>query len=268
MINFGWIRQIPDIRDFSPEDEHIRKFYQAVTLPTTVDMRPSFGPIIDQGAYGTCTANALDGVFNYLRLNNKKIVMNLSRAFNYFYGRKLIGEPTNQDTGTTIKAIVQSLVKYGTVPEIDYTYVRSHLLTKTAPSSTIIKKALNYQALTYVLLDQPKLSGTQKLTAFKTALANKLPIIVGFDVYDNYGSSNSNGIFLYPEKTNQCVGGHAIVIVGYDDTKVCGKYTGAFIIRNSWGTGWGIKGYGFIPYQYLISGLMADGWNILTEEMP
>jgi len=67
--------------------------------------------------------------------------------------------------------------------------------------------------------------------------------------------------------------GHAIVAVGYDDnmkiknTNPGGiETTGALLIRNSWGTGWGNAGYGWIPYDYVLKGLAVDWWSLLKNE--
>jgi len=64
-------------------------------------------------------------------------------------------------------------------------------------------------------------------------------------------------------------GRHAVVIVGFDDKmKVLNEYgkvetTGALLIRNSWGKEWGDKGYGWLPYDYILKGLAEDFWSIL-----
>ncbi|NTV92425.1 MAG: cysteine protease, partial [Chlorobiaceae bacterium] len=66
--------------------------------------------------------------------------------------------------------------------------------------------------------------------------------------------------------------GHAIMVVGYDDEKKvvntnCAKATtGALLIRNSWGTGWGEEGYGWLPYDYVLKGLALDFWSIINME--
>ena len=59
---------------------------------------------------------------------------------------------------------------------------------------------------------------------------------------------------------------------GYDDKKViknadCGlETTGAILIRNSWGTGWGEAGYGWLPYDYVTTGLAVDWWTLTKQD--
>jgi len=57
-----------------------------------------------------------------------------------------------------------------------------------------------------------------------------------------------------------------VVAVGYDNKKKIGKDTGAILIRNSWGTGWGEKGYGWLPYSYVEAGLAVDFWSLIESE--
>ena len=53
------------------------------------------------------------------------------------------------------------------------------------------------------------------------------------------------------------IGGHAVLATGYDDSQQ------RFLVRNSWGTGWGKDGYFTIPYAYLTnSSLASDFWTL------
>jgi C1A family cysteine protease len=61
-------------------------------------------------------------------------------------------------------------------------------------------------------------------------------------------------------------GGHANVAVGYDDTINIGGQQGALLVRNSWGTGWGLQGYAWLSYKYVTAGLAADWWSLVDEK--
>jgi len=64
-----------------------------------------------------------------------------------------------------------------------------------------------------------------------------------------------------PKAGERMVGGHAVLAVGYDDAAK------RFILRNSWGTKWGMQGYFTMPYDYLANrNLSDDFWTIRREE--
>ena len=95
---------------------------------------------------------------------------------------------------------------------------------------------------------------SQDLTAMKEVLATGLPIAVGFTVYQSFESPQvaQTGIVPLPSRREQILGGHAVVVVGYDDSQ------SRFIVRNSWGTAWGLAGYFLMPYAYLTNPRLAD----------
>jgi C1A family cysteine protease len=101
-----------------------------------------------------------------------------------------------------------------------------------------------------------------------------LPSMFGFTVYSSYVQAGSNqGKIPFPVSGDKRVGGHAIMVVGYDDgMKIqnaapgAAETTGAFMIRNSWGTSWGDQGYGWLPYEYVLRSQADDWWSIMKSE--
>jgi C1A family cysteine protease len=133
--------------------------------------------------------------------------------------------------------------------------------------------AQNYQAISYYRLDPPGTPLDALLTQIKTCLAAGLPSMFGFTVYNSISQAATTGKIPFPAAGERILGGHAVVTVGYDDalkiknTNPGGlETTGALLIRNSWGTGWGSGGYGWLPYEYVLRRLAVDWWSLLKNE--
>jgi C1A family cysteine protease len=78
----------------------------------------------------------------------------------------------------------------------------------------------------------------------RAALDAKHPVVFGTPVWASIQNVGSDGIIPMPDAT-QTIGGHAMLIVGYDMSRR------VYIIRNSWGTGWGDRGYGYMSFDYI-----------------
>jgi C1A family cysteine protease len=102
------------------------------------------------------------------------------------------------------------------------------------------------------------------LNQLKGCLASGLPFVFGFSVYDSFESQEvaRTGVVPMPDTaTEQLLGGHAVLAVGYDDADQ------RFVVRNSWGEGWGDGGYFTMPYAYLTErSLASDFWAIVQVE--
>lgn len=223
-----------------------------LTNITSVDLRNLCPAIYDQGALGSCSANALGFAFHFCELKQTQPLPFIpSRLFLYYNERVIDGDPT-QDTGAEIHDGVTSLNTTGVCPENEWDYNISQFTVK--PPQNCYTDALNHRIIQYSAVNQD-------LTQIKQVLVDGYPVVFGFLVYESFQSEQvaKTGIVPMPQQDEKVVGGHAVAIVGYDDSKQ------VFIVRNSWGTGWGDQGYFYMPYAYVSNqDLATDFWVIKT----
>jgi C1A family cysteine protease len=275
-FGMGWLPDYPDFRDYTEEHEDVNKILMptgvikaAKSLPAAVDLRAWCSPIEDQGSLGSCTANAGVGVVEYYEKRAFGRYINASRLFLYKVTRNL--SHWTGDTGAFLRSTMGALVLFGAPPEEYWPYKIADF--DKEPTAFCYAFAQSYQAIKYYRHDPPGTAKDVLLNRIKRYLAAGHPSMFGFTVYSSIGQSGNTGKIPYPCKGEKIEGGHAIVAIGYDDKiKVknsgsCGiETTGAFLIRNSWGTGWGDAGYGWLPYEYALKGLAEDFWSILKNE--
>lgn len=240
-----------------------------VKQPTSVDLRPWCSSIEDQGSLGSCTAHAGVGIVEYYERRALGKHIDASRLFLYKVTRNLLH--WTGDTGAFLRSTMGALVLFGVPPEEYWRYVIADF--DKEPPAFCYAFAQNYQAIQYYRHDPPGTPGDVLLNRIKTYLAVGHPSMFGFTVYSSIDQADKTGKIPFPCRGERIEGGHAIVAAGYDDkikiknTGRCGvETTGALLIRNSWGTGWGDDGYGWLPYEYVLRGLAEDFWSILKKE--
>ena len=240
---YAWNPDLPDNRDFS-----FRAVAPVLSLPQMTDLRPLCPPVQDQGDLGSCTAHALTGAVEVLEAIDKLPVIMMSRLFVYFNERTL-EHTVNQDAGAQLRDGIKALAQWGCCPETDWPY-NPKVFTKK-PSCQAFKDGAAHKITSY-----------QRLTTLddmKGCLAAGFPFVFGFTVYESFESPDvaKTGIVPMPASTERCLGGHAVLGVGYNDSKQC------FIVRNSWGPQWGLAGYFMLPYSYAGNqNLATDFWTI------
>jgi len=252
----GYKKDIPDARDYKMRVSRA----EIETLPPTVILNDKT-PVLDQGGLGSCVANAGDNVFklrDYIVTGN---FSNGSRLALYYWDREVDGT-INSDEGSYLRTMAKVLADKGVPPEKLWPYIESKY--KTRPPTSVDTEAIKSHADTYYRVDGD--TATETLTNIKAAIASQYPVMLGFTVYNNFFNIGASGDM--PTGAGGIAGGHAVTVVGYDDTHTnLDGSKGALFIKNSWGAGWGAKGYFWMPYKVVIkaSNDVGDAWEIIDE---
>ncbi|MCK5312164.1 MAG: hypothetical protein KAJ62_08640 [Desulfobacteraceae bacterium] len=273
----GWLSPVPDMRDYSVDHKEIKKVSKKLGLtsrslstPASIDLKQWCSPIDNQLSIGSCTAHAGMCVVEYFQQRAKGKYLDGSRLFVYKTTRNLM--QVTGDTGAWLRNVMGALSLCG-VPEEKYWAYNVDDFDKEPPAF-VYAVADNYEALQYFCHDpqSANVPSDKVLSSVKKYLAAGIPSMFGFWGFPSFNNSNVKGDIPYPCPGEQAEWGHAIVAIGYDDNKKinntqCNKETkGALLIRNSWGTGWGDQGYGWLPYEYVLNKLAKDFWSLLSME--
>jgi C1A family cysteine protease len=236
--------------------------FSGTPIATRTDLRAKMPPVYNQGSVGSCTGQGCAAILDLAHVKSTPGAkfFNPSRLFIYYGAREIAGT-THIDNGAQIRDVISTVLNKGAPPEnqwcpfpktVSWPYIPSNVTVK--PPSGAYKEALKYQALHSYKC--------QSLTDVRRALSMELPVVFGVPVYpDIEGLNKTNYTLKVPEPYARAIGGHAMVVVGHDDTKQ------TLIIRNSWGVEWGNKGHCLMPYAYWqkFSG-STDPWVIDNAE--
>jgi C1A family cysteine protease len=276
-IYTGWLPPMPDLRDYTRENKEIRFITKELgigtsnlEMPAVVDLRPWCTPVENQGRLGSCTAHAAAGIIEYYEKRAFGKHTEVSRLFLYKTTRNLM--QVTGDAGGWLRCTMGALVLCGVPAEKYWPYkVDTYDLE---PGPFVYSVADNYETLKYFCHDPigAKIPFPAVLDSVKKYVEAGIPSMFGFWGFPSYESSDIPGGIPYPAEGESAQWGHAIVAVGYDDNKKITntistkQTTGALLIRNSWGKEWGDKGYGWLPYEYVLNHLALDFWSLLGME--
>jgi C1A family cysteine protease len=243
---YGWVPDLPDARDHL----YAAPLLTMGALPPKADLRPTCPPVYDQGQLGSCTGNAIAAAMQFERSRQKlKPDFAPSRLFIY-YNERVIEGTVGVDSGAQIRDGIKAVGTLGVCPEPEWPYDIEKFIQKPPPKA--FQDALHAKAVSYSRV-------VRTLQQMKGCLASGFPFVLGFSVYESFESQAvaGTGAMPMPAPSEKLLGGHAVLAVGYDDSQQ------RFIVRNSWGSAWGLGGYFTMPYAYLLDeNLSDDFWTI------
>lgn len=231
----------------------------AVALPSSVNLIPKMPPIRNQANRGTCVAFTLTSIHDYAtRLANGQ-PNNFSEQHLYYETKLIDGSPGGCGTWQAKAAI--ALANRGQCREAFWPYNPNPPCNNHGPLPPSARpNGLLYRFRLVGLVNQ----ASRNVAWIKSMLAAKKPVGISIPVYNSWYSSaqtTKTGAINMRLGSEPSVGGHAICLVGYQDS-ASAPGGGYFLLRNSWSTSWGYQcpygaGYGTIPYQYITN----DNWE-------
>ncbi|MCP9766452.1 hypothetical protein EGI22_00940 [Lacihabitans sp. LS3-19] len=257
-FGFGWLGN----EDLGKVPNNVKfGFASNTNLPTSFDLSELLPPIASQGSYGTCIswATGYYGKTATEALSFGYNATDLSKATNQISAKDLFtsipegnskGEKCN---GSTYLINMEMLQTRGaaTMATVPYNNLESCLSSSIQTSWT--SEAAKHKIKNYRIIDDDVFS-------IKQQIANRIPVIAGFKLSDNFMTWNSANVYS-SQTTFNSVGQHAyhgMAIVGYDDKK---GVNGAFKVVNSWGTNWGNNGFIWVDYNFFINTFLQRDSN-------
>jgi C1A family cysteine protease len=239
----GWRNSLPDIRD-----KKLSLKLAEPDLPSSSEMVALIDWIYDQGQESSCTCNCGGSLFRYIEKHDNLKMIAPSRNFLYWNVRVLEGV-ASKDAGAQVRTVLKSLANTGVCSEDVWDYNNNTLFNQ--PPTSAYNLAEHNKVKVYMAVEHSH-------TALRSCIAEGYPFIFGFSVYRSFESDivARTGWVPMPSDSEDMVGGHAVMAVGYDDVH---RY---YKVMNSWGPHWGDKGYFYLPYDYMESeDLVDDIWT-------
>jgi C1A family cysteine protease len=260
---FGWCPDIADYRDYSLSHKSVVRLLAGIkesrrprgALPEEVDWREFCGHVEDPDSVGS-PAHACVAMIQQLERRATGRLLDLSRLFVHQTAHRLASG--GSDSCVSLRTVFKAVVHCGIPPERLWPS-RGDFLHR-APDGLAYSFQREFSSLRYVRLDDTEAGPAEILDRVRSFLTAGFPIAFGFPV--NSAITNDPEI-AFPRSADALVGGQAVTAVGYGDKlRICSD-RGALLIRNSWGSAWGDRGYGWLPYSYVTKRLARDFWTLL-----
>ena len=204
----------------------------------------------DQLHLNSCSANAIAAALRFDEIKEGMSgVPSPSRLFIYYNERVLAGL-VGTNSAVPLREGYRTIVKLGACPEAMWPYnVRRF---RSRPTPPCYRAALRRRAIAYYRI-------RRSISHLRACLVEQSPFVMALGVHQSMMSRavKKTGMVPLPTRRDPLLGGHAVLVVGYDHARRL------LVFRNSWGTTWGDRGYGYLPYAFIASpDLTWDFWTL------
>lgn len=230
----------------------------SIALPASTDLSWGMPRIGYQGRQSSCVAWAVAYYYRSYQEGVERGVApsDTSQLFSpaYLYNQR--GGSCSSDTGMSLLNALQIAVSQGVATLRQTPYDPSDSCSQ--PSAAARQEASLYRSASYSSLFIG--AGSARLSSIKQKLAQGMPVLLGLPAYDSFFAANAaNPVIGLPSPSAIMRGGHAVTLVGYDDSR------NTFKFANSWGTWWGEGGYGYLTYEY-VQKLAWEAWVLYDSD--
>lgn len=220
-----------------------------------IDLRPYCSPVEDQAQTSSCVAQAVVGALELLQIRNGQPYQDLSREFVY-YNARLMHRAQEVDAGTFINLAFETLTTLGTCSEATWPFDVEKVFVR--PSVAAYREAYPHRTSEFYAIAE---TGETRNERILDALRDRHGVVFGMTVDADY-EALQGPLVAMPRSVRQNPGGHAQLIVGAD------VKSRLWIVRNSWGTGWGEGGYAYVPFDYLPASDASDFYVATLDPNP
>lgn len=258
-----WHKPEGNLRDFEYKEQPLDQKYEpkpGLKSKRTVDLRKYFPPVRSQLDLGSCTSFAVEGMYEaMMKINGYTGKEYMSPGYLFYYSNILKGRPTG---GSNYHDQLEVMGTHGICYDDLYNY--DSRSPEKIPTEAAEEDAKTHRVLAAKQIPQPyftdKLQNIKETHKYLTAaLSEGYPVGISLKVFDNLGKDGA--FVLHPQDASGAKeeGYHAMIITGYSEDN------GFYIVRNSWGEGFGDEGYCYIPFAYIDDPDYLDFACIITE---
>jgi len=252
VASYGAITDPRDRRDL-----HYVPKASLTALPPHVDLRPWCPRVYEQGRPRTCTAHAVAGAFQFEQRRLGLKDFSPSRLFIYYNTVALM--LAKHKEGVNLRAALKAVARNGVCSEKAWPFSLTKAAMARRPNEHAYHLAEPHKITRYERIMMGRRSREEFLRLLKCRLVSGFPFLFAFLVHESFETDHvaKTGVMPMPQRGEPRRGWHAVMAVGYDDRRR------QVLVRNSWGWSWGIKGYFWMPDEYIANpATTADFWTI------